>query len=223
MNLLLNDQSGKLKVVDFPRGSQARKICTEKAIDPDVFKGATIVAVNGTRYELQEDLFDALKNPGRPKSIMFEVANPEDAARVNKFVQSSLPNRAKEKEKKKRAAKTAERVFFTTDMVVKESTEIGLEFAKATDGYGLIVKGFVSGEGGTVLAAERSGNVKLDDLLTHVNGKSVVGAAGEGQKKALEVLEAEGDARPLTLSFSDENHFSSNIFHSFNAKSQHHS
>jgi hypothetical protein len=39
MNLLMNDDSGLLKVVDFPRGSQARAVCEKRQLDPDMFRG----------------------------------------------------------------------------------------------------------------------------------------------------------------------------------------
>lgn len=200
MNLLLNDDSGKLKVVDFPRGSQARQVCNDKEIDAEVFKGATIVAVNGTRYDLQEDLFGALKNPSRPKSILFELANPEDAERVARFVDGAKKGKKKAKDLKNQST---ERIFFTRDVVVKENVEIGLEFTATKDGFGLSVRDFVPGDGGTVLAAERDGTIKMDDLLTHVNGKLVVSAGGDGQRLALETLEREGNNRPCTLSFTD--------------------
>jgi hypothetical protein len=87
MNLLTNDDSGRLKVVDFPRGSQARKVCTEKKIDADIFAGATVVAVNGSRFEEQADLLDALRDPSRPKSVHFALSNAEDAERVRSFVE----------------------------------------------------------------------------------------------------------------------------------------
>eukprot|EP00540_Astrosyne_radiata_P006689 CAMPEP_0116828838 /NCGR_PEP_ID=MMETSP0418-20121206/3866_1 /TAXON_ID=1158023 /ORGANISM="Astrosyne radiata, Strain 13vi08-1A" /LENGTH=809 /DNA_ID=CAMNT_0004457747 /DNA_START=1 /DNA_END=2430 /DNA_ORIENTATION=+ len=207
MNLLLNDDSGKLKVVDFPRGSQARAVCTDKDIDPVVFNGATIVAVNGTRYELQDDLFEALKDPSRPKSILFELANPEDAERVKQFVDRTKREDKTKKDKQLLSEKEDEpepqRVFFTREFVIKDNVEIGLEFAPASDDYGLVVKAYVAGEGGTVLAAERDDNVQIGDLLTHVNEKLVLGERGQGRRKALELLESGGQNRPLTLRFTD--------------------
>ena len=63
LNLLTNDSSGYLKVIDFPRGTQARKVAQSKQLDPDLFKGATIERVNGRKYgpENQVELFSALK------------------------------------------------------------------------------------------------------------------------------------------------------------------
>ena len=52
VNLLLNDESGFVKVIEFPRGSQARKVAQEKNLDPDMLKGATIIAVDGHRFQV---------------------------------------------------------------------------------------------------------------------------------------------------------------------------
>lgn len=93
MNLLLNDDSGLLKIVDFPRGSQARAVCVQKRIDPEVFNGATIIAVNGSRYDTKEELFGALKDPGRPKSVLFKLAEQEDAERIKRFVEGDAVSR----------------------------------------------------------------------------------------------------------------------------------
>lgn len=202
MNLLLNDDSGRLKVVDFPRGSQARAVCTEKGIDPEVFKGATIVAVNGTQYELQEDLFGALKDPGRPKAIRFELADPADAERVKRFVENSKAKNSG-KLQNSTSADSTERLFYTRDVTITQNVEIGLEFGATNDDRGLVVKAFVPGAGGTVLAAERDGNIQVGDLLTHVNGKLVLGENGEGRRKAFELLGSDGQRRPLKLTFSD--------------------
>jgi hypothetical protein len=204
MNLLLNDDSGKLKVVDFPRGSQARAVCTEKEINPDIFNGATIVAVNGFRYDFQEDLFDALKNPSRPKSILFELANHDDAARVQKFVEgSSASNRKTYKVDTKEQEESKQRELKVRDVVFEDGMEIGLEFVASPDDYSLSVKDFIEGESGIVLAAERTGLICVGDILTHVNGKLVLGESGKGRILALQLLETEGNSRPLTLTFTE--------------------
>merc|ERR1740124_904526 len=52
IQLLMNDESGYMKVVDFPRGGQARNVAEAANLDPEIFKGATITAVNGKRFEL---------------------------------------------------------------------------------------------------------------------------------------------------------------------------
>jgi hypothetical protein len=50
LNILTNHESGYLKVIDLPRGTQARQVAQQAQLDPDIFKGSTIVSVNGRRY-----------------------------------------------------------------------------------------------------------------------------------------------------------------------------
>ena len=200
MNLLMNDDSGRLKVVDFPRGSQARTVCAEKEMEPDIFKGSTIVAVNGSRYEFQEDLFEALKNPARPKSILFELANPEDAERVKNFVEGSRSRTRKSTTRTSEEAKP--RAFSANEVVFSDDKEIGLEFVTTLDDSGLAVKEFLEGEDGIVLAAEKDGSIHRGDILTHINGKLSLGEGGAGRKRALALLEEEGHVRPLRLTFA---------------------
>lgn len=200
MNLLLNDESGQLKVVDFPRGSQARSVCEARKLDPEGFKGASIVAVNGIRYQNDDDLFEALRDPSRPKTIQFELAETEDAERIRKFVEDSQDSGA---HKKKKAVDTKQRQFSPRQVVFTDPGDLGIEFANSVDNFGLVVRKFLEGEGGIVLAAERNDNVKIGDLLTHVNGKLVLGSDGSGRVEALKALEAEGSKRPLTLTFVD--------------------
>ena len=199
MNLLMNDDSGRLKVVDFPRGSQARAVCADKELEPDIFKGATIVAVNGSRYEFQEDLFEALKNPARPKSILFELANPEDAERIKNFVEGS---RSRSKKGPTNTVKECmPRTFATNEVVFSDDKEIGLEFVTTLDDFGLAVKGFLEGEDGIVLSAEKDGSIHRGDILSHINGKLALGEGGAGRNRALALLEEEGRGRPLNLTF----------------------
>jgi hypothetical protein len=199
MNLLLNDESGQLKVVDFPRGSQARTVCEGSNLDPEGFKGAAVVAVNGIRYQSDDDLFDALRDPGRPKSIQFELADTDDAERIRRFVEES-DGAQKPKSSSKSAGK---RAFAARKVTFVDSTDLGIEFANSEDNYGLVVRKFLEGAGGIVLAAERNENIGIGNLLTHVNGKLVLGADGSGRVQALKALEADGNKRPLTLTFSD--------------------
>ena len=193
MNLLLNDDSGFLKVVDFPRGSQARKMCENKEIDPAVFNGATIVSVNGTKYEIQEDLFDALKDPSRPKSICFRLANSDAVERMTQFVrgQKGIPQEDVK----------SERIFNIREFTFYENREIGIEFAPSLDDFGLVLKSFVPGPGGTVQDAEKTSNLALSDLLCKVNGEIVLGENGKGKQRAVELLERFGSERPLSLAF----------------------
>lgn len=66
-----------------------------------------------------------------------------------------------------------------------------------------MVSDFLTGDDGIVLAAERQSKILRGDLLTHINGKLVLGQDGEGKQRAVSMLEAVGDERPLVLSFSE--------------------
>jgi len=203
MNLLLNDESGQLKIVDFPRGSQARRVCDERNLDPNGFKGATIIAVNGIRYQTDDDIFEALRDPSRPKTIQFELAESEDAERIRKFVEDSRvlenPNKAK---KPTVFADVRDISVRKVDFI--DEMDLGIEFANSPDNAGLIVRKFLESKDGLILAAERKkGTINVGDLLTHVNGKLVIGENGSGRCLALKLIEAEGKQRPLSLTFAD--------------------
>lgn len=194
MNLLLNDESGLLKVVDFPRGSQARAVCTERQVDPVVFNGATIVAVSGRRFENRDDLFEALRDPGRPKSILFELANSQDAERIKLFVGGNdSPDEATNLEDR-------EKDFSVKTVNFTEDRELGIQFSTSPDNFALTVRGFHKRNDGIVSEAEKK-QVPLGALLSHVNGELVLGENGSGKKRALSLLETYGGERPLALSF----------------------
>ncbi|KAL7560667.1 hypothetical protein ACA910_001349 [Epithemia clementina (nom. ined.)] len=195
MNLLTNDESGQLKVVDFPRGSQARLVCEKQNLTPELFKGATIVAVNGTTSENQDELFDALKDPARPKTIQFRLAESAEWERVRRFVEGDKKPTSDEEDTTKPRDLATRVVEFT-----KEG-ELGIVFAPALDNSGLVVNGFLEGDDGIVLAAERSNDIQVGDLLTHVNGKLVVGTK-DGTQNSLQTLEEMANDRPLLLTFS---------------------
>ena len=195
MNLLMNDDSGFLKVVDFPRGSQARAVCERRGLDPEMFKGATIVGVNGSEYEVQEDLFEALKDPSRPKTVRFRIADPEDAERIRKFVEGG------EKKANGKQPAPAERIFQARDVEFIDESDLGIEFGPALDNVGLVVRRFIEGDGGIVLAAEKSGQIKIGDLLTKINHNIVLSEDGSGSSRAIRLLEDAACQRPLTLTF----------------------
>lgn len=201
MNLLLNDESGLLKVVDFPRGSQARTVCEKRNLDPEGFKGATIIAVNGIRHLNDEDLFEALRDPSRPKTVSFELADSEEADRIRKFVEET--QEAENPPKGKTKMKSNGRSFKKRTVEFVDDRDLGIEFANAPDNFGLVVRKFLEGDDGIVLAAAREDNIREGDLLTHINGKLVLGEDGEGRIAALKLLESEGSNRPLSLSFVD--------------------
>ena len=138
MNLLMNDDSGLLKVVDFPRGSQARVVCERRGFDSDAFKGAMIVAVNGTQYDDQEELFEALKHPARPKTIRFRLADTEDAERLRKFLDMY---------KTSDAVAPIKREFGFRKVKFVDEGDLGILFKATYDNVGLVVSGFVEGSG----------------------------------------------------------------------------
>mmetsp|Transcript_9313 Transcript_9313/g.25755 ORF Transcript_9313/g.25755 Transcript_9313/m.25755 type:complete len:1397 (-) Transcript_9313:48-4238(-) len=199
MNLLMNDESGELKVVDFPRGSQARVVSEKRQLDPDLFKGATIIAVNGTSYEEQDELFDALKDPGRPKTVSFRLAESAESERVRRFVEGT--DKAIDDDDENDESNSAPRKFGERLVTFNDPGELGIIFEAALDNCGLVVNGFLEGGDGTILAAQRSNDIQLRDLLTHVNGQVVVGRTGQGRDWSLKLLEESADRRPLLLSF----------------------
>jgi hypothetical protein len=194
MNLLMNDDSGLLKVVDFPRGSQARVVCERRGFDPEAFKGATIVAVNGSVYDDQEDLFESLKDAGRPKSIRFKLPDTEDAERLRRFLEGY---------KQAPTVVIEPRDFHFRKARFQNEDDLGIEFKPSMDNIGLVVKGFVEGQGGIVFAAERSGNVVIGDLLTHINDEPILRGDGDGLSLAIAMLESNSKRRPLQLTFID--------------------
>jgi len=204
MNLLLNDDTGLLKVVDFPRGSQARLVCTERNFEPAAFDGATIVAVNGSWYDTREELYSALKDPARPKAIMFRLAESEDAERVKHFVEMSSPKGRRQALSSSQASEEGRQdSFVLRTATFTEDCELGIQFASTIDDFGLVVNEFMPGEDGIVLAAERMSEISRGDLLTHINGELVLGANGKGMERALSLLESVGQNRPLTLKFTE--------------------
>ncbi len=200
LNILTNDESGFLKVIDLPRGTQARKVAQDKNLDPNIFKGAMIVSVNGKRYgpETQVDLFAALRDPARPKSILFKLASEDDAKRLNKFVERSNRTASDKTEDLQSATETS---LFTTVQFANQG-EIGIKFGTSPDNYALAVSGFVRDSDGRRLNENELSCVSENDLLCRVNGISVLGEKGEGKQKALSTLEKVGKDRPLSLSFA---------------------
>lgn len=192
MSLLMNDDSGILKVVDFPRGSQARIVCEKRGFDPDAFRSASVMAVNGSFFDDQEDLFQALKDPGRPKTVLFRLADTEDAERLRKLLEGDRQSSPTEEKP---------RNFSFREVRFESDGELGIQFESAFDNAGLVVAGFVEGDDGTVLAAQRSGQIKTGDLLSHVNGTPVYGLEGDARSQAIDILHSAAINRPLSLSF----------------------
>jgi hypothetical protein len=199
MNLLMNDASGGIKIIDFPRGSQARAVCEARQLDAELFKGSKIVAVNGCQYEYTEELFDALKDPTRPKTVRFQLVSVEESERVRRFVEGTAKKPSNDD------VKESARVFHLRKVDFSTPGEIGIEFRKSFDNFGLVVERFTDGDGGVVLAAERSARIKKGDLLVMVNDQ-FVGSTGEAksQVRAVELLAAAAAKRPLSLTFAEQ-------------------
>mmetsp|Transcript_2334 Transcript_2334/g.3420 ORF Transcript_2334/g.3420 Transcript_2334/m.3420 type:complete len:597 (-) Transcript_2334:1647-3437(-) len=195
MNLLLNDASGRLKVVDFPRGSQARSVSESQQIDPAVFEGATIVGVNGARYDEKALLFEALKDPARPKAVLFELAKAEDAERIKRFVAGKNADKDESE-----AVENREADFYVETINITEDGNLGIQFSKSPDGFCLAVNNLHKSPDGIVFAAERY-DVSVGDLLSHINGQLVLETSGGGREKVLALLKEVGHVRPLALSF----------------------
>lgn len=188
LNILTNDESGYLKVIDLPRGTQARKVAQSKQLDPDRFKGSTIVSVNGRRYgaDNRVDLFAALKDPARPKAILFRLASQDNIESLERKV---------EKRNGTTVGKPSTDDSTTEDNIVTlvdiaDQGDIGIKFACSSDGFGLVVREYL-----------RNDSVSPNDLLSHVNGSLVLGEKGTGKEKALSILERDGTKRPLQLGF----------------------
>jgi hypothetical protein len=196
LNLLTNDSSGILKVIDLPRGTQARVVAQANQLDPDLFKGATIVAVNGKRYgpDSQVDLFTALKDPARPKAILFKLSKSQnELERIDRII--------KRKNGSSASLSRSEGVSgLVATVKIDDEGSIGVRLT-SNDNFALAVKLFLSNPDGDMLPVEESGMVMVGDLLSHVNGTLVLAANGEGKQKAYSLLEQVGKLRPLSLGF----------------------
>ena len=201
INLLLNDESGFVRVVDLPRGSQSRKVAAEKGLDPDVFKSATIVSVNGTMAQKhsQSETMAALKDPGRPKTIQLRIADDlAEAERVRTFAMSSIGGEKKAVDNNSGLMP----VMASTNVVKIDITDegaLGIKFTRAVDDLGLAIADSDNGavSDGTLRSAVNSEKLVQGDLLSHINGINVLGRRGA----ALEQLQVFAEKRPLSLQF----------------------
>lgn len=205
INLLMGDGSGLIKVIDFPRGSQARSVVDKMKLNADAFKGATITAVNGNRYDSdsQEELIDSLRDPGRPKSITFLLSDTEEAERVRLFCSNlqgldSYSNSAKVEETTIDECQLNDVVKVVT---LTDDGPIGVQFSNSPDDVCLVVEGFTKGDEGFILQAERSQLISIGDLLVSINDTTVLGERGSGRRRALSLFENVGSMRPLKLGF----------------------
>lgn len=206
INLLMGDGSGLVKVIDFPRGSQARSVVDKIQLNADAFKGATITAVNGNRYDSdsQEELIDALKDPGRPKSITFLLSNSEEAERIRLFCSNlqgfdSFLSNADTDEAT--GISEGQNLHLIQTVALTDNGPIGVQFSNSPDDFCLVIEGFTKDENGNALQAERSGDISIGDILVSINGSIVLGEHGSGRRRALSFFESVGSMRPLKLGF----------------------
>lgn len=181
-----------------------------KQLDPDMFRGAMIMSVNGRKYgpDNQVELFAALKDPARPKAVLFKIASQEDAERMDDLFNTGKDKADASDDRNSAATKeNDECIDWAKDLVtfvdILDEGDIGLKFLSGGhDNFALAVSDFLrSPKGQRPLPAERSGKIQVNDLLSHVNGTLVLGTKGTGKRKALDLLEEAGARRPLKLGF----------------------
>ena len=196
-----NDQFSLFPIKISPRGSQSRKVATEKGLDPDIFKSATIVSVNGTMAQKhsQSETMAALKDPGRPKTIQVRIADDlAEAERVRTFAMSSIGGEKKAMDNNNGLLP----VMASTNVVKIDITDegaLGIKFTRAVDDLGLAIADSDNGavSDGTLRSAVNSEKLVQGDLLSHINGINVLGRRGA----ALEQLQVFAEKRPLSLQF----------------------
>mmetsp|Transcript_20005 Transcript_20005/g.40703 ORF Transcript_20005/g.40703 Transcript_20005/m.40703 type:complete len:677 (+) Transcript_20005:256-2286(+) len=205
INLLLNDESGFVRVVDFPRGSQSRKIALEMGLDPDKFKSATIVAVNGTTAQKhhQVDVMSMLKDPGRPKTVQLKIADDvAEAERVRIFAEGQKDAGAEKKDSLTSVVASS----LVVRVTISNDGPLGVKLVKSIDDFGLAICDISAGDASreqdeVLVEAVKSGRITKGDMLSHVGGVLVLGQDGIGRKRALEQLQELGSKRPLILDF----------------------
>ena len=212
INLLMNDESGNIKVVDFPRGSQSRKVASSVNLDPKIFEGSIIVAVNGSRYseDDRDELFEALKDPARPKTIRFQLVGEEDVNEMRKFISNDESSSDCDDDSEQNNQRNNQQndpgfdqVVLMTIQIIDEAP-LGINFAKALNNFALVVQYLKSNHSKQFQPNGRHLTKGL--LLSHVNEQLVMGMDGTGIEKALSLLESEGMKRPLTLTFAEPYH-----------------
>ena len=193
INLVLNDKSGKIKVVDFPRGSQARKVCVDKQLDPDIFKGSTVVAINGYRFKRKDeaqnriDMMLALRDQSRPKTIKFMLDS--EMMKTSKGVEDpAQPMTSAVEEKESNSVGYLD---------IIEEGPIGLTFKRSIDNKCLVLRSFEDGSAKKALVKD---SVSIGDMLTHVNDDCLLSAA-EPIQASYDALQTHGISRPLRLGF----------------------
>jgi hypothetical protein len=200
LNILTNDKSGWLKVIDLPRGTQARMVAQSKQLDPEIFNGSTIISVNGRRYgpESRVELFAALKDPARPKAILFKLASQNDIVQLEKMFKNTDASSATNDSSLNKNNELTTDLVTTVDII--DEGDIGLKL-RSHDNFALSVVRFSQDSNGRTNPVEKRGKIVVGDLLSHINGTLVLGDNGEGKRLALSLLEKVGSKRPLSLGF----------------------
>lgn len=146
---------------------------------------------------MASELFDALRDPGRPKTVRFQLSPADEAEKLRHYVEKTN-NQATEGRTFVRKKQNFE--LRTVEFI--DPGELGIEFTPSADCFSLVVTSLIEREDGTLLAAEKSGKVAPGDMLTHVNGVKVVGTESNSASTAVKLLEQSAGIRPLTLGFS---------------------
>ncbi|GMH98574.1 hypothetical protein TrVE_jg8446 [Triparma verrucosa] len=205
MKLLMNDGSGEVKVVEFPRGGQALRVAEAADLDPDFFRGATICGVNGTKFldpakpvgpqggpidttKIQLVLA-ALKEPGRPKSIEFLISESERKRIMRVLGKLKAHENVEDEDMLRVTKKEVNRVNIT------EPGTIGLTFGVVEDEMGLKVLGFKE--------SKENDKIKVGSILVSVNGEWVYGGEDGGVEKSTNLFKRYSEKRPLELGFVD--------------------
>ena len=202
MQLLMNDGSGEVKVVEFPAGGQARRVAEAASLDPDFFKGATICAVNGWKFappkQLPNNQMDAtkinqvlvaLKDPARPKSIEFELSESE-RERIMRLLGKLSNGASVEDGADKRALS---KTLFET--IIELEGPLGLSFGVGADEVGLVVAGFKDGK------ENAYPKIKIGLVLVSVNGEACTGK--DHVSAATELFSKYSTERPMKLKFAE--------------------
>ena len=206
MQLLLNDkvEKDRVKVVEFPRGGQARRVAEAAGFDPDSFRGSQILAVNGSSYKQHQtsknspSIFDEtmadLKNPSRPKAILFRLSAEE-----GKRIAMLLGRRNSTDESSLDQVKIIEQTIMSA--VIEDPGPLGISFHVSNEA-GLVVAAFKKKSSGEMLPAEASGQVHIGEVLVSINNRFVTARDKNVYvKKTSSLFTSIGDTRPLVLGF----------------------
>jgi len=200
MNLLMNDDSGLIKVTDLPRGTQARLVAEQRNLNPDIFEGATIIAVNGTRYgpDFQKELVDALRDPGRPKSVLFKLPLKEESDKMRTLIEELEGEQDFGGSVASKNTRSSDDNM-TTINIVKQGP-IGISFSNSVDNLYLRIDSFSDDFDGESLITESNSSVSVNDILFSINDVCVFGE--NGKDNALKEFGENALTRPLKLTFA---------------------